>query len=119
MSREERGTLRMTAILTIAQLVVGAVAGAITGTFRAQAEVRAVARDVVNEQWLISLQDRTTQIAAHAAREAAERAIRESVTPQLIEMRAHVAKDDERQVRADQRQDRTEAEIRELQRQRR
>src|SRR5512138_1955875 len=99
MSRDEsRSAIRTTAaVVAIASAVLGLLGGAVTGSWRARAEVRSVAADVVNEAWIAKFQAATTQIAKEAAtaaaREAADKAIRESVTPLAIDLASHMGQD--------------------------
>lgn len=62
-----------------------AVGGGQAGWAEAAAEVRATAQAVVREEWLSRLSAETQRIAAEAATHAAERAVREAVTPLAIE----------------------------------
>jgi hypothetical protein len=77
----------------------------------ARAEAREETRRVVAAD-LDAYKREALAAAERAAREGADRAVRETVTPILVELRSHVSRDDDRQ-------DRTDDAIRELREERR
>ncbi len=94
---ESRTLKRWMAAIAAAQLVVsgglGVLAGGRVGRAEASTETRAVARDVVREEWLTRLEAETKRIASEAA---AERAVREAVTPIAIDVARADVRDAER-----------------------
>lgn len=113
MSDSESRTLRRWALFVAAgqlilTLAVALVTGGRAGRAEAAAEVRSTAQAVVRDEWLTRLEAETKRIAAEAATSAAERAVREAVTPLAIESAAHRAMDDQRHADLERRIDRAE-----------
>lgn len=64
--------------------VLASASGARAARAEIETQTRNIAHDVVREEWLKNLAEETKKIASDAARDAADRAIREAVVPMAL-----------------------------------